>query len=92
MRNAVYLSSTSEVKIYSMLDERHSVPPKHERRLQAVLPLFRGEPVVQVSRQSGIGRSDLYKFRAQALSNWALQNLKLRCDAIRSAASSSVGP
>jgi hypothetical protein len=50
-----------------MLDERHSVPPKPERRLQAVLALFQGEPVAQVSRQYGIGRSDLYKFRARAL-------------------------
>jgi transposase InsO family protein len=50
-----------------MLDERHSVPPKYERRLQAIMALFRGEPVAQVSRQYGIGRSDLYKFQARAL-------------------------
>jgi transposase InsO family protein len=50
-----------------MLDDRHSAPPTHERRLQAVLALFRGEPVATVSTQYRIGRSDLYKFRARAL-------------------------
>jgi Integrase core domain len=50
-----------------MIDDRHSVPPKHERRLQAVLALFRGEAVEAVTTQYQIGRSDLYKFRARAL-------------------------
>jgi hypothetical protein len=50
-----------------MLDDCYSVPPKHERRLQAVLALFRGEAVETVTTQYRIGRSDLYKFRARAL-------------------------
>ena len=49
-----------------MIDDCHAVPPKHERRLQAVLALFRGEPVATVSPQYRIGLSDLYKFRAHA--------------------------
>jgi hypothetical protein len=39
-----------------MLDERHSVPTKPERRLQAILALFRGAPVAQMSRQYEIGQ------------------------------------
>jgi Integrase core domain len=50
-----------------MIDDCHSALPKHERRLQAVLALFRGEPVATVATQYRIGRSDLYKFRARAL-------------------------
>ena len=34
-----------------MSNGRHSISLKHERRLQAVLALFRGEPVVKVSTQ-----------------------------------------
>jgi transposase InsO family protein len=42
--------------------------PKQQRRVQAVLALFRGVPVAQVVTQFGICRSDLYKFRRRALS------------------------
>lgn len=40
---------------------------KAETRLQAVLSLFRGEPVDQVSARFAICRSDLYKLRRRAL-------------------------
>lgn len=39
---------------------------KQENRVQAVLALFHGEPVAQVSRRFHICRSDLYKFRRLA--------------------------
>jgi transposase InsO family protein len=42
----------------------------HDRRVQrvrAILDLFRGEPVAEVSKRHQIGRSDLYKFRRRAL-------------------------
>ncbi len=46
------------------------LPPKRiskrERRVQAVLALFRGVPVEKVVMSSGICRSDLYKFRSRA--------------------------
>ena len=38
-----------------------------ERRVQAVLALFRGVSVREVSTQYRLGRSDLYKLRARAL-------------------------
>jgi hypothetical protein len=38
-----------------------------EHRLQAVLALLRGKKASDVSAHSGIGRSDLYKFRTRAL-------------------------
>ena len=44
-----------------------SMPPKLERRVQAVLALFRGVPAARVSVQFGICPSDLYKFRRRAL-------------------------
>lgn len=43
-----------------------SFDSKAERRLQALLALFRGEPMAQVAVRSGICRSDLYKFRPYA--------------------------
>jgi transposase InsO family protein len=43
------------------------VAPTCERRVQAVLALFHGTSVREVSTQYRIGRSDLYKFRARAL-------------------------
>jgi hypothetical protein len=43
------------------------MPPKCQRRVQAVLALFRGEAVAQVSTQYRICRSDLYKFHRRAL-------------------------
>ncbi|MGC8493431.1 MAG: DDE-type integrase/transposase/recombinase [Syntrophobacteraceae bacterium] len=39
----------------------------HDRRVQAVLAMLRGDPVAQVSACYGIGRSSLYKFRSRAL-------------------------
>jgi hypothetical protein len=47
-------------------------PPSHglspvEHRLQAVLALLSGEKASDVSTNSGICRSDLYKFRTRAL-------------------------
>jgi hypothetical protein len=41
---------------------------KVERRLQAVLALFRQEPMARVRARFGIGRSDLYKFQRRAAS------------------------
>jgi transposase InsO family protein len=43
------------------------MPPKCQLRVQAVLALFRGEAVGQVSTQYRICRSDLYKFQRRAL-------------------------
>ena len=43
------------------------IAPTCERRVQAVLALFRGASVAKVSTQYQIGRGDLYKFRARAL-------------------------
>jgi transposase-like protein len=40
---------------------------KRQRRVEAVLALFRGVPAAQVATQFGICRSDLYKFRRRAL-------------------------
>ncbi len=45
----------------------HMGASKRERRVQAVLALFRGVPAAQVATQFGICRSDLYKFRRRAL-------------------------
>lgn len=42
-------------------------PEKHEKRIQAVLALLRGEGAAAVSTRYGIGRSALYKFRHRAL-------------------------
>jgi hypothetical protein len=44
-----------------MTDQVPPMPPKCQLRVQAVLALFRGEAVVQVSTQYQICRSDLYK-------------------------------
>jgi transposase InsO family protein len=44
----------------------HGLSPE-EHRLQAVLALLRGEQASDVSANSGICRSDLYKFRTRAL-------------------------
>jgi transposase InsO family protein len=44
-----------------------SVRAKHGQRVQAVMDLFRGDAVADVSTRHGIGRSDLYKFRRRAL-------------------------
>jgi Homeodomain-like domain len=50
-----------------MTAEIPPIAPTCERRVQAVLALFRGASVAKVSTQYRIGRSDLYKFRARAL-------------------------
>ena len=50
-----------------MTDGTPPMPPKCERRVQAVLALFRGEAVAQVSTQNRICRSDLYKFHRRAV-------------------------
>ena len=44
----------------------HGLSPA-EQRLQAVLALLRGDKASDVSANSGICRSDLYKFRTRAL-------------------------
>jgi transposase len=44
-----------------------SVHDRRAQRVQAVLDLFRGAPVAEVSKRHQIGRSDLYKFRRRAL-------------------------
>jgi hypothetical protein len=43
-----------------MTDQAPPVPPKCRVRVQAVLALFRGEAIGQVSTQYRICRSDLY--------------------------------
>jgi transposase InsO family protein len=43
------------------------LPTKVAQRVAAVLDLFRGIPLPQVTAQHGICRSDLYKFRRRAL-------------------------
>jgi hypothetical protein len=50
-----------------MTTPSYRVLAKEERRLQAVMALFRGERASQVSTTFGICRSDLYKFRKRAL-------------------------
>jgi transposase len=40
---------------------------KEERRLRAVLALFKGEKVAQVSAQFGISRSSLFDYKRRAL-------------------------
>jgi hypothetical protein len=50
-----------------MTAEAPPIAPTCERRVQAVLALFRGASAAEVSTQCRIGRSDLYKFRARAL-------------------------
>jgi transposase InsO family protein len=50
-----------------MTDQVPPMPPKCQLRVQAVLALFRGEAVVQVSTQYQICRSDLSKFHRRAL-------------------------
>ena len=47
-------------------EEIHPLP-KHERRVQAVLALLKGESVASICAQYRIGRSDLYKYRQRAL-------------------------
>jgi transposase InsO family protein len=49
-----------------MTPSYHGLSPEGHR-LQAVLALFRGEKVLDVSARFGICRSDLYKFRTRAL-------------------------
>ena len=48
-----------------MTPSSHGLSPE-EHRLQAVLALWRGEKASDVSANSGICRSDLYKFRTRA--------------------------
>src|ERR1017187_2869823 len=43
------------------------IPDRHAQRVQAVLALFRGERIAEVSAQYQLGRSALYKFRQRAL-------------------------
>lgn len=43
------------------------LPTKVAQRIAAVLDFFRGIPLPQITAKSGIGRSDLYKFRRRAL-------------------------
>ncbi len=43
------------------------IPDRHAQRMRAVMALFRGEDVAEVSAQYQIGRSNLYKFRRRAL-------------------------
>jgi hypothetical protein len=50
-----------------MTAEAPPVAPTCERRVQAVLALFRGVSVAEVSTQYRMGRSALYKFRARGL-------------------------
>jgi hypothetical protein len=50
-----------------MTPDEAPVDPTCEQRVQAVLALFRGEPVTQVSTQYRVCRRDLYKFRRRAL-------------------------
>jgi hypothetical protein len=45
----------------------YSFSLKEDRRLQAVMALFRGEPISQVAVKFRMARSDLYKFRTRAL-------------------------
>jgi hypothetical protein len=49
-----------------MAPSHYGLSPE-ERRLQAVLALFRGEKTSQVSAECRISRSDFYKFRQRAL-------------------------
>lgn len=49
-----------------MSDDHPLVDTKLERRMNAVLALFKGEPVAQITAQFGISRSNLYKFRQRA--------------------------
>jgi hypothetical protein len=51
----------------AMPDDAPPMPPKCQHRVQAVLALFRGEAVAQVSTQYQICRSDLYKFQRRAV-------------------------
>jgi hypothetical protein len=50
-----------------MPGDRAYVASMHTRRVRAVLTLFRGESVANVSAQYQMGRSALYKFRQRAL-------------------------
>jgi hypothetical protein len=50
-----------------MTDIGRSADVKHVRRVQAVLDLFRGDALADVSTRYGIRRSGLYKFRRRAL-------------------------
>jgi hypothetical protein len=50
-----------------MSDEVLPRSPKCGHRVQAVLALFRGEPVAKVSKQHRVCRSDLYKFHRRVL-------------------------
>jgi hypothetical protein len=51
----------------AMTDIGRSADVKHVRRVQAVLDLFRGDALADVSTRYGIRRSGLYKFRRRAL-------------------------
>lgn len=66
LRNLVYPMSSTKGIIF-MTPEDAPVDPTCERRVQAVLALFRGEPVTQVSTRYRLCRRDLYKFRQRAL-------------------------
>lgn len=50
-----------------MHGEADCVHQKRDRRLQAVLALFRGEPVAKGSKQHRLWRTDLSKFHRRAL-------------------------
>jgi hypothetical protein len=50
-----------------MTDIGESADVKHVRRVQAVLDLFRGDALADVSSRYGIRRSGLYECRRRAL-------------------------
>jgi len=50
-----------------MVDDPSLITAKYAQRVRAVLALFRGEHIAEVSAQYQISRSDLYKFRHRAL-------------------------
>jgi transposase len=45
----------------------YSFTSKEDRRLQAVMAMFRGEHATEIATTFGMPRSDLYKFRKRAL-------------------------
>jgi hypothetical protein len=60
-----------------MTDDAPPIPPKCQRRVPAVLALFHGEAVEQVSTQYRMCRSDLYKFHRRALTSSSTRNCTL---------------
>jgi transposase InsO family protein len=50
-----------------MTPPSYSFASKEDRRLQAVMAMFRGERAAEIATTFGIPRSDLYKFRKRAL-------------------------